>query len=129
MRRCWCFFAKIECRNLPFFREDNHEPAASDVAGRRMHNGKGKPRRNGGVDGVSPFLQNLHADLRCKTMRRNNHSLLRSDRVPRLRLCDADSDEEKKSDEREVMEKPGFHDRSFMSHVDCTERIYENVQT
>ena len=75
---CRCFFSEVEGSDLPILREDDHEAAAPDIAGGRMHNGERKSRCNRRVDGIASPLHHLYAHLGGERVRRNDHAVPRS---------------------------------------------------
>jgi hypothetical protein len=59
---------------------DHHEAAAAQIAAARMHHRFGKADGHGGIDGISPVLQDVHADPGGETLSADHHAVCRGHR-------------------------------------------------
>ena len=55
---------------------DQHEAAAADIAGRRMHDRQRESRGNGGVDGIASGLHDFDTGPGSKFMHADHHRML-----------------------------------------------------
>src|SRR5215470_4857773 len=87
--------AEIEERLAAVGELDRHESAASEIAGRRVDHRQCIADRDRGIDSIAATPEHIHAHLRRKMLRRNNHAVFRGDwrdrsRVRRTEPSDAD---------------------------------------
>ena len=73
--------AEVDERRAAVREADQHEPTAADVAGKRVGDGEREADRNRGVHRVAAFLQHGYADVGGDRLHRDDHAVLRTQRL------------------------------------------------
>ena len=80
-RRCRSLFAVVEKVRLAIGHADQHEAAATDISGRRMHHGQRESGGHRGVDGIAAGLHDLDTGTRCQLVHAHHDGMLRVNRM------------------------------------------------
>ena len=70
------FLAVVQKMGFAVGHANQHEPAATDISGRRMNYRQREARSDGRVDGIASGLQDFDTDLGSKLMHADHHRVL-----------------------------------------------------